>query len=184
MRVIAVQYTVVMKKPPPRPCLPPRRSNNDKRRLLEAPDANLIQELQTHVNYRGSPKHKRHPHLFGLPPYQGARGDESLCDEHAGFAPAHMAAAPKLIERGICAGLISDGPIGSGRILWTVADTGWIFEARLTNVQQSEYHGYPVRGSEPIACCVYQRFAKWVQQSGTTTEKMAADNCKILYGFK
>lgn len=169
-----------MKKPPLRPNLPPRLSNNDKRRLLPVPDAAaLAPQLLQRAHYRGSPKHKLRPDVFGLPPYQGARGDETLCDAHVGFTPQHMAAVPALLARGIQAGLI-----GSSHMLWTVADTGWIFEARLKNVQQAEYHGYPVRDSEPIAESVYRRFADWAGQFGTPADCQASANCKALYGFK
>jgi hypothetical protein len=168
-----------MKKPPQRPDLPRRRSNNDKRRLLPTPAPELIAQLLATATYQGSPKHKINPHIFNLPPYNGQRGDETLCDAHAGFTPAHMATLPALLERGIEAGLI-----GASDVLWTVADSGWIFEARLTNVDQAEYHGYPVRSSEPIGESVYLRFAAWAEENGTAADKLAATNCKALYGFK
>ena len=169
----------VMKKPPPRPQLPPRLSNNDKRKLLQAPDAALIQTLAAQAHYVGSSKHKQWPHLFGLPPFNGRRGDATLCDAHAGFTPAQMATVAQLIQRGITAGLV-----GHCGLIWTVADNGWIFEARLTNPQQAEYHGYPVRDSEPIAECVYRRFAAWAEQNGSTAHNHAAAMCRDLYGFK
>ena len=80
------------------------------------------------VRYHGSSKHKLHPHLFDLPPFQGSRGDATLCDD-ADFQPADMAEVRALLLRGIRAGLIGH----TGRILWTVANDGWIFEARETN---------------------------------------------------
>jgi hypothetical protein len=169
-----------MKKPPPRPNLPPRMSNNDKRRLLPLPiDAVVLQGLAA-VRYVGSSKHKANPKVFGLGPYLGERGDATLCDTHAGFGPAQMLAIPALLKRGVRAELL-----GTSQMLWTVADSGWIFEARLTYAVQVEYHEYPVRASEPIAEAVYRRFADWVAAAnGTTTESLAAANCQSLYGFK
>lgn len=168
-----------MKKPPPRPVLPKRISNNDRRRLLPLPiDVAHLQSLAA-ARYCGSPKHKANPKIFGLEPYIGERGDATLCDTHAGFKLAHMLAIPALIQRGVRASLV-----GSCQMLWTVADSGWIFEARVTNAVQVEYHGYPVRSSEPIAEAVYRRFADWAALNGTASDRQAAENCQSMYGFK
>lgn len=169
-----------MKKPAPRPSdLPGRLSDNNKRRLLERPDPRRIGELITKARYVGSSKHKANPHLYGLPPFSGLRGDATLCDAHGGFLPEHMASIPGMLRRGIQAGLL-----GKGGEIWTVSDAGWIYECRLTNVTQAEYHGYPVRRSEPIAEQVYQRFALWADANGSRTDQAIADQCKALYGFK
>jgi hypothetical protein len=160
--------------------MPPRRSDHDKRRLQRQPlDANVTAELLASARYVGSAKHKLHPHLYGLPPFIGERGDATLCDSHAGFEPQHMMAIPAMLRRGILAGLI-----GTGRLLWTVADNGWIFECRITNVGQSEYHGYPVRKSEPIGELIYRRYAGWASTDGSREDKRAAEQCKALYGFR
>jgi len=167
---------VLLKRPVRRPDLPVRASENEKRRLDPSPPPQLIQELLTTVKYGGSSKHKRHPHLYGLPPVTGFRGDATLCDEHANFRQADMATIPQLIARGVRAGLV-------GTALWTVADNGWIYEGRLTNAVQSEYHGYPVRPSEAIAEAIYMRFRDWVDRYGSAADKKAASNCQALYGF-
>jgi hypothetical protein len=140
--------------------------------------ASLLAALAA-VRYVGSSKHKANPKIFGLEPYLGKRGDATLCDTHAGFGSVHMSAIPSLLGRGMRAGLL-----GTNRMLWTVADSGWIFEARLTNAVHVEYHGYPVRASEPIAEAVYARFSDWAASSGATAERLAATNCQSLYGFK
>lgn len=165
------------KRPNKRPDIPARNSDNDKRRLDATLDPAVIAALLAHAWYRGSPKHKRNPHLFNLQPYNGKRGDETLCDEHANFGVQDMAGIPALLTRGIIAGLIG------GRVLWTVADDGWIFEARLTNVGQQEYHGYPVRPTEAIAKPVYERFVEWTVQSKSAAEIVAALACAARYGF-
>jgi hypothetical protein len=90
-----------------------------------------------------------------------------------------MEQIPKLLHRGIKAELL-----GTSEIIWTISDNGWIYECRKTNPAQAEYHGYPVRPSEPIGKLVYSRFASWAAQYGTNEDKRAATQCKALYGFK
>ncbi len=127
--------------------LPPRRSDNDKRRLVHDPSPVELAALADAVIYQGSSKHKLRPSLYGLPPYRGDRGDATLCDRDAGFEPSDMPQIPSMIRRGIEAGLVDQG----WRIFWAVADDGSMFEFRLTNATQSEYHGYPLRRTEAIA---------------------------------
>lgn len=160
--------------------LPPRRSDNDKRRLVEDPPPALLERLESAVNYAGSSKHKLQPRLYGLPPFNGKRGDATLCDEHAGFQPEDMRSIPILVRRGIRAGLISEG----GRIIWAVANDGWMFEFRQTNVAQSEYHGYPLRPTEAIAEPVFRRFARWAQEQGAQIDRDAAVSCRRKYRFR
>jgi hypothetical protein len=88
-----------------------------------------------------------------------------------------MAGVPAMIDRGLRAGLI-------GTNLWAVADDGWIFEGRITNADQVEYHGYPVRPSEAIAEPVYRRFKSWADLRGGPGDKQAAENCAALYKFR
>jgi hypothetical protein len=166
-----------VKKPQKRTDIPSRSQDNNKRHLFEVVDPQLIRDLMGSVTYKGSPKHKRNPAIFGLEPFNGQRGDATLCDDHANMQPRHMAQIPAMIVRGLQAGLI-------GTNLWTVGDDGWIFEARLTNVLQNEYHGYPVRPSEVIAEPVYRRFRAWTDAYGGAMDKQAADNCAALYRFR
>lgn len=167
-----------MKKPAKRPATPPRGSNNDKRRLIRAPDPGRIAALLKSVNYQGSSKHKLRPHLFGLEPFRGQRGDATLCDRDAHFRPEDLGSIDAMMKRGLRAGLV-----GRNEMIWAVADNGWIYEARLTNVGQTEYHGYPVRDTEAIAEPVYRRFSEWAHTSGDQGARLAAENCKRRYGF-
>ena len=128
------------------------------------------------VVYEGSPKHKRNPTIFGLEPFNGERGDATLCDDHAGFQPTDMTRVDRLITRGLAARLV-------GTNLWTIDDNGWIYEARITNVDQSTYHAYPVRPTEAIAEPVFQRFAAWAEVGGDALDKRAAQNCAAMYGL-
>lgn len=166
-----------MKKPPKRSDIPPRHGDNNKRRLALGVSADEIAVLIASVNYGGSPKHKRNPTIFGLEPFNGTRGDATMCDDHADFQPKDMARIPALIARGLSAGLV-------GTNLWTVDDSGWIYEARLTNAAQSQYHAYPVRPAEAIAEPVYRRFNEWAEAHGAASDKQAAQNCMALYGFQ
>ncbi len=115
--------------------------------------------------------------MFGLEPFRGDRGDATLCDYHADFKPADMADIPRLIERGLRARLI-------GTNLWTVGDSGWIFECCVTNAVKAEYHGYPVRPTEAIGEAVYRRFRAWAEAEGNEVDRRAADNCAALYRFR
>lgn len=166
------------KKPGKRSDIPPRDSDNDNRRLQDNVDQNSLATLKTTINYAGHPKHKRNPHLFGLGQFNGKRGDETLCDKHAGFTKAQMAGIPSLLQRGLEAELVGE------RIVWSIADDGWIFEARLTNRETNEYHGYPVRPSESIAELVFKRFAHWAKRHGSPSEKQAVLCCAERYGFE
>ncbi len=64
-----------------------------------------------------------------------------------------------------------------------MADDGWIFEARETNRDTAEFHGYPVLPTEAIGRAVFNRFSVWVQKQGTDTEQFACDSCRFRYGF-
>ena len=168
-----------MPKPQKRPNLPARRSNNDKRRLIPNPAPDYIAQLRQNITYQGSSKHKQNPLLYGLPLFQGNRGDATLCDRDANFQPANLNSIPRMIQRGLQAGLV-----GENGIIWAVADNGWIYEARITNVGKTEYHGYPVRSTEPIAELVYGRFREWVEGHGNQSAHQAVQHCKTLYGFR
>lgn len=169
-----------MKRPKPRIDIPPRDSDNAKRRLHAAPDVALIERLSGAARYAGYAKHKAAPADFGLAPYDKPRGDATLCDRHAGFTSRQIESIPRLLRRGIQAGLIGDPP----RIIWTLGDDGWIFEGRITNPEQHLYHGYPVRPAEPIAEDVYRRYVTWAAVHGNVEDNEAATRCQALYGFK
>ncbi len=181
MRRLSVEAAnAAMKRPVPRSALGSRKSDNDKRRLLENPSRQLVERLLAHVKYDPSAKHKRHPHLYGLDPFRGERGDATLCDVHADFRPDQMATIPQLVRRGIQAGLIGD----THRVIWTVADDGWIFEARETNRERREFHGYPVRPNEAIAEPVCLRFLAWAEALGSPLERGVAEACRARYGVR
>ena len=166
-----------MKRPTSRAGLPPRKSDNEKRRLLDEPSPRLIAQLLRSVTYGPSAKHKRTPHLYGLDPFTGERGDATLCDRDARFGLRHVKTIPALIRRGIQAGLIGH----TEKIIWPVSDDGWIFEGRETNRVSLEFHGYPVRSNEAIVEPVLDRFAEWAGRHGSKTERAAARACRNRY---
>jgi hypothetical protein len=166
-----------MKKPKNRSSLPPRRSDNQKRKLYTGLSADEVRARYGHAFYKGSPKHKLNPHLFGLEPFRGRRGDRTLCDKHSAFSPEDMERVPALMQRALRARLV-------GSHIWTVDDNGWIYELALTNPANNERHGYPLRPSEAIAETVYRHFQSWALQEGSDADRAAALACRERYGFR
>ncbi|HEX8240369.1 MAG TPA: hypothetical protein VF574_11585 [Allosphingosinicella sp.] len=154
-----------LRKPPSR-TLRARTSQNDPRRLSEiSPSQAERTALAGRATFDPYSKHKRHPHAFGLEPYNGEHEDPSYCDEHAGFTPADMSRAPALLKRGIDAGLFGKTrKKGDPGLLWSVDDNGWIYEAQITNPGFAVYHAYPVLPNEAIARKVLMRYTDFVMQ--------------------
>ena len=163
-----------MLKPQERPALPERQSDNEKRDLEPRPDQALLARLVANAQYKGYNKHKANPKRFGLSVFTGRRGDATLCDTHAGFDLHDM--------REIAAGLVSEArELDIPRLIWTVADDGSVFEAKVTNAQQFEYHGYPLRNNDPVITFVYQRYTSWAEALGSALDQQAAANCFVQY---
>lgn len=140
------------RKPAPR--LPAQRSrDNPKRRLCaELPAVVVRAGLAAQVIYGPYSKHKFHPTAYGLTPYAGSDEERTFCDEHAKFGKDDFVRIPRLLYRGVMLGLASewiDGDVPN--LLWTIDDTGWIFELRITNSGQALYHGYPVLPGDAFA---------------------------------
>ena len=144
--------------------MPDRSSDNDKRALIEEmPDPAERARLAADVRYRGYGKHKRNPYIWKVAAYHGDAEDSTYCED-AGLLPADLSRALRVIRRGISAGLFGDQIDGDNpTILWTIDDDGWIFELRLTNRDQAEYHGYPVRLNDAMARRVIIRFGDWLR---------------------
>jgi len=148
---------------------PPTRTNADRhgtnvKRQLQTPalESAALTALAKRATYEGYAKHKRDPRAFRLDPIPGTSIDPTLCDEHAGFTPEDMRRVPALMMRGIAMGLTSAAQAGDcPRLLWTIDDSGWVFEARLTNEVQALYHGYPLLPGDPIASKVISRVRDW-----------------------
>ena len=151
-----------MMKPPKRRIADQRSSDNDKRKLRTLPAAADVEALVARASYEGSGKHKINPRAFGLEPAAPA-ADDTFCDGHAGFAPKDMLRVDDLLERGIRAGLLGHRESkGDPTIIWTVDDSGWIYEGRITTPTQALYHGYPLLDGDAFARKVIARYANYV----------------------
>ena len=128
--------------------------------------ANFLQALALEFKYEGHPKHKMHPHAYGLATFSGRRGDATFCDLHAKFPPGRMHLLKGLFQDGIKAGLTgaNDTAHDEPTIVWCIDDNGWIFEARITTASQAVYHGFPVRAGEAIAQEVIKRYSDYVRR--------------------
>ena len=146
------------KKPAPR-IVVQRSQNNAKRRLTAAvPSAKSRVELLERVTYGPYAKHKLNPTAYKLSPYAGQDEERTYCDAHAGFSKDSFERIPKLIERGVRLGLWSDQNDGdTPSLLWTLDESGWIFELRISNSGQAQYHGYPVLRGDAFARYVLVR---------------------------
>jgi len=140
-------------------------------------DGDQLAALFDGLVYEGSPKHKLHPHVFGLSPFRGERGDRTLCDRHAGFGPDAMSRIPRLLGRARAASLV-------GNFLWTIDDNGWVYELAVTNKTLKQYHGYPLRPSDAITEKVFARFRAWATLHGWPIDTAASRACQGFYGFR
>lgn len=156
------------RRKPPRRAVPERSRNNPKRRLLAVvPNFDERVELAKRANYGAYSKHKFYPQAYGLRPYEGQDDERTFCDAHARFKPEDCARIPLLLRRGIGLGLWSErGDEDGPALLWTIDDTGWIFELRVTNAGLAEYHGYPVVPGDAFALHVLTRAREVAFPSG------------------
>lgn len=140
------------KKPEPR-IKAQRSRNNVSRQLITAlPTMALRKELSARVTYGPYSKHKFNPTAYKLTPYAGQDEERTYCDAHADFGKKDFIRIPTLLVRGVMLGLWSDQNDGDApRLLWTLDENGWIFELRITNAGQAQYHGYPVLPGDAFA---------------------------------
>jgi len=104
------------------------------------------------VTYGPYSKHKFNPTAYNLTPYAGPDVDRTYCDAHARFGKGDSIRIPGLLRRGVMLGLWSDQMDSDvPRLLWTIDGDGWIFELRITNLGQAQYHGYPVLPGDAFA---------------------------------
>lgn len=153
-----------------------RSRNNAKRRLVATvPTIQSRTELSTRVAYGAYSKHKYNPTAYKLTPYAGQDEERTYCDEHANFSKASFGRIPMLLDRGVMLGLWSDQSDGDvPALLWTIDDDGWIFELRITNSGQAQYHGYPVLQADAFARHVLARAREVAFSSGQLPVAQAA----------
>ncbi|WP_145923895.1 hypothetical protein [Pseudomonas citronellolis] len=140
------------RKPPSR-IVAQRSRNNANRRLSNTmPTGDLRAALSARVKYGAYSKHKYNPSAYKLTPYAGMDVERTYCDAHAHFGKGDSHRIKDLLKRGVMLGLWSDQKDGDvPSLLWTVDETGWIFELRITNSDQALYHGYPLLPEDAFA---------------------------------
>lgn len=140
------------KKPAPRIVVERSRNNANRRLIADLPEMAERESLAASVKYGAYSKHKFNPTAYKLAPYSGQDEERTYCDAHAGFGRSQFDRIPTLLKRGIMLGLWSDNKSGDvPSLLWTIDDSGWIFELRITNTGQAQYHGYPVLPGDAFA---------------------------------
>lgn len=154
---------------PERRLITARRSDNEKRTLADLPlEFDFLERLAERLDYEGYAKHKRNPRAFGLNPISTISDDATYCDGHAGFTPADMGRIRSLLRRGVFAGLLGrQGVLDEPRTLWTIDDSGWVFENRITHPGRAVYHGYPILPGDAFASKVVERFRHWLYETST-----------------
>lgn len=166
-----------MMKPPARRPLPRRDDSRRKRWLATDPSSAEITARFHAIKYVCYGKHKANPHLYDVDPYRGQDSDRTLCDDHAVLGKHDLVRIPALFGRAAAARLF-------GNLIWTIDDTGWIYELAVTNRVRNEWHGYPLLKDDTFARQVWDRFRRWAAVSGAPTDQTAAKSCALLYGLK
>jgi len=143
---------VSRKKPASRIVTQRSRNNANRRLCATLPTTVSRAEFSSRVTYGPYSKHKFNPMAYKLTPYRGPDVERTYCDAHANFGRDDCIRIPDLLERGVMLGLWSEQDDGNApRLLWTIDESGWIFELRITNSGQAEYHGYPVLPGDAFA---------------------------------
>lgn len=140
------------KKPASRIVTQRSRNNANRRLIAILPTLASREELSERVTYGAHSKHKFNPTAYKLTPYAGQDVERTYCDEHSHFGKTDSIRIPTLLKRGVMLGLWSDQNNGDApSLLWTIDQSGWIFELRITNPGQAQYHGYPVLPGDAFA---------------------------------
>jgi hypothetical protein len=159
------------------------RSPRGRRLRVPAPDILYLQALAARATFSAYEKHKAQPRRFGLPPYTGARDEETTyCDADAGFAPGDAVRIPRWLSSGILAGLVGkNDSLGDPSLVWVLSEDGWIFEGRITMPGRAQYHGYPVLPNEAIAIEVLERYSSWGRRTNDPQTRAIAESCRSRY---
>lgn len=140
------------KKPASRIVTQRSRDNANRRLCATVPTTASRAEFSSRVTYGPYSKHKFNPVAYKLTPYRGPDVERTYCDAHANFGKNDCVRIPGLLKRGVMLGLWSEQNDGNVPwLLWTIDESGWIFELRITNSDQAEYHGYPVLPGDAFA---------------------------------
>ena len=136
-----------------------RSRNNPNRKLCAAvPTLEAREDLIGRAIYGAYSKHKFNPTAYRLTPYAGSDVERTYCDAHSHFGKDDFPRILALLGRGVMLGLWSEQVTNcTPELLWTIDDTGWIFELRIANSGQSQYHGYPLLTGDAFARHVLTR---------------------------
>jgi len=134
VRRIHEEFLMARKKPPPRVAVQRSRNNAKRRLIVTPPSMESRVDLSERVTYGCYSKHKYNPTAYNLSPYGGQDEERTYCDEHAHLDQDDFKRIPALLVRGVMLGLWSDQNNGGAPgLLWTLDESGWIFELRITN---------------------------------------------------
>lgn len=140
------------KKPPSRIIVKRSRNNANRQLSISLPTGESRAALSACVKYGAYSKHKFNPSAYKLTPYAGMDVERTYCDAHAHFGKKDFSRIPDLLIRGVMLGLWSEQKDGAFPcLLWTIDESGWIFELRITNADQALYHGYPLLPEDAFA---------------------------------
>lgn len=146
------------KKPAPRVVVQRSRNNANRRLIATLPTIASREALSARATYGGYAKHKFNPTAYKLSPYAGQDEERTYCDAHANFGKDNLDRISSLLARGVKLGLWSEQATDDvPSLLWTIDESGWIFELRITNAGQAQYHGYPVLPGDAFARQVLRR---------------------------
>jgi hypothetical protein len=122
-----------------------RRNGYNPKRRIAPPDFLPEEErgnLSRRVTYGGNPEHKRSPGDYNLTPPAQPRPGKTLCDGNRQILKDE---ALDLLRNGLQKGMFCPFEHGSWpQNIWSISDTGEIFEAQIENPTLGTYHGYPV----------------------------------------
>jgi hypothetical protein len=132
-----------------------RSGNNPKRRVIvhKLVTKERVDDLKGRVRYIGSGHHKRNPADYGFD-RASPRPTKSLCDANRVITQTE---AQKLIEDGISKGVFS--PLqedGWPKYIWSVSESGEVFEAKTHPNTPGQYHGYPLEDEDDMRDYIYR----------------------------
>lgn len=107
-----------------------------RRALSPAPAGTDLADVAGRATYIGSPEHKSYPSFAGLP---RLRSDASKCDPL--FKDPHLLTG--WLRASIRSGTFGSWEGSFPKYVWFV-DKGICYEARLSNRENGDYHGYPL----------------------------------------
>lgn len=113
--------------------------------------------LLMNVRYVGSGHHKRSPGDYGFE-RTNPRPTKSLCDLRRAIT---LEEAKSLLQAGIRKKMISV-PLDNGfpKYIWSVSDSGDVFEAKTHQNTLGMYHGYPLEGEDDMREYVLKMWAE------------------------